>query len=115
MNDAEITIDQLKTLVESFVTERDWAQFHNPKNLSMALAIEAGELMDLFKWMTPAECEQKMSTDGIRSEAKDELADILIYAIAFANRNKIDITTAVRVKMEKNEKKYPADRFRGHF
>ena len=56
-----------------------------------------------------------MSKNGIRLEAKDELADILIYAIAFANRNKIDITTAVRVKMEKNEKKYPADRFRGHF
>ena len=115
MNDAEITIDQLKTLVESFVAERDWAQFHNPKNLSMALAIEASELMDLFKWMAPDQCERNMSKNGIRSEAKDELADILIYAIAFANRNKIDITTAVRVKMEKNEKKYPADRFRGHF
>ena len=115
MKDAEITIDQLKALVESFVAERDWAQFHNPKNLSMALAIEAGELMDLFKWMTPAECEQKMFTDGIRSEAKDELADVLIYAIAFANRNEIDISGAVRVKLEKNKQKYPADKFRGHF
>ena len=115
MNDAEITIDQLKTLVESFVAERDWAQFHNPKNLSMALAIEASELMDLFNWMAADLCEKYMSINGIWSEAKDELADILIYAIAFANRNKIDITTAVRVKMEKNEKKYPADRFRGHF
>ena len=115
MKDAEITLDQLKALVESFVAERDWAQFHNPKNLSMALAIEAGELMDLFKWMTPTECEQKMSTNGIRSEAKDELADVLIYAIAFANRNEIDISGAVRVKLEKNKQKYPADKFRGHF
>ena len=115
MKDAEITLDQLKALVESFVAERDWAQFHNPKNLSMALAIEAGELMDLFKWMTPAECEQKMSTDGIRLEAKDELADVLIYAIAFANRNEIDISVAVRDKLEKNKQKYPIDKFRGHF
>ena len=115
MKDAEITLDQLKALVESFVAERDWAQFHNPKNLSMALAIEAGELMDLFKWMTPAECEQKMSTDGIRSEAKDVLADVLIYAIAFANRNEIDISGAVRDKLEKNKQKYPIDKFRGLF
>ena len=115
MDDTNTTITDLKHFVEDFVQERDWSQFHNAKNLSMALAIEAGELMDIFKWNTALECDEKMSGKSSRQEAIDELADVLIYAIAFANRNDINISNAINQKMIKNRKKYPADKFKGHF
>ena len=115
MDDTNTTITDLKTFVEDFVQERDWSQFHNAKNLSMALAIEAGELMDIFKWNTATECNTMMSEEISRKEAVDELADVLIYAIAFANRNDINIANAIAQKMVKNRKKYPADKFKGHF
>ena len=108
------TVQDLKTVVEDFVEERDWAQFHSPKNLSMALAIEASELMDLFKWKTVEEAQEEMK-DKLLEDATDELADIMIYAIAFANRNGIDIAKAVTSKTEKNKAKYPADKFKGRF
>ena len=112
--DNTTTVQDLKTVVEDFVEERDWAQFHSPKNLSMALAIEASELMDLFKWKTVEEAQEEMK-DKLLEDATDELADIMIYAIAFANRNGIDIAKAVTSKTEKNKVKYPADKFKGRF
>jgi len=115
MNDRSTTITELKKIVEDFVNERDWSQFHSPKNISMALAIEASELMDIFKWDTERDSKVKMSEGISRQEAIDELADIIIYAIAFANRNNIDISSAIEQKMKKNEKKYPVDQYKGHF
>ena len=112
--DNTTTVQDLKTVVEDFVEERDWAQFHSPKNLSMALAIEASELMDLFKWKTVEEAQEEMK-DKLLEDATDELADIMIYSIAFANRNGIDIAKAVISKTEKNKAKYPADKFKGKF
>jgi len=91
MNDKKTTVDNLKVFVKDFVDERDWSQFHNPKNISMALAIEASELMDIFKWDSNDESEKKMSVDISRQDAIDELADVIIYSIAFANKNGIDI------------------------
>ena len=115
MNDRSTTITELKKIVEDFVNERDWSQFHNPKNLSMALAIEASELMDIFKWNTIQECEIMMSEKNTRQDATDELADIMIYALAFSNRNNINISSAIEKKMIKNRKKYPIEKFKGHF
>ena len=115
MIDKETTLDTLKNFVENFVKERDWSQFHSPKNISMALAIEASELMDIFKWDREKDSKEKMFKGISRQEAIDELADILIYAIAFANRNNIDISSAIEQKMRKNEKKYPVDKYKGHF
>jgi NTP pyrophosphatase (non-canonical NTP hydrolase) len=112
--DDTTTVQDLKTVVEDFVEERDWAQFHSPKNLSMALAVEASELMDLFKWKTVEEAQEEMK-DKLLEDAADELADIMIYSIAFANRNGIDIAKAVTSKTEKNKAKYPADKFKGRF
>jgi len=115
MNDKKTTLDILKGFVEHFVSERDWSQFHSPKNISMALAIEASELMDLFKWDTEKDSNEKMSKGISRQKATDELADIMIYAIAFANRNNIDITSAIEHKMIKNKRKYPVDQYKGRF
>jgi len=115
MIDKDNTINSLKNIVQKFVDEREWSQFHNAKNLSMALAIEASELMDIFKWDTSKSCEQKMSNKELREDAIDELADIIIYAIAFANKNNIDISEAVSKKMIKNRIKYPMAKFKGNF
>jgi NTP pyrophosphatase (non-canonical NTP hydrolase) len=71
--------------------------------------------MDIFKWDTPKSCEQNMSNKESRQDAIDELADIIIYAIAFANKNNIDISKAVSKKMIKNRIKYPTDKFKGNF
>ncbi len=101
--DYSTTISELKGLVEQFVKERDWEQFHSPKNLSMAIAVEAAELMDLFKWQTPEESIKKMSKEP--SAAAEEIADVVIYCLAFANRNKIDLSEAVSRKITELLKK----------
>ena len=81
----------------------------------MALAIEAGELMDIFKWNSTQECDDMMSEKNTKQDATDELADIMIYALAFSNRNNINISSAIEKKMIKNRKKYPTEKFKGHF
>ena len=112
--DDKTTVQQLKQEIEDFVNERDWAQFHSPKNLAMALAVEAAELMDLFKWFTLDESREQIK-ESLRADVADELADIMIYAMAFANRQDLDIAAAVTEKMMKNRVKYPAEKFQGHF
>jgi dCTP diphosphatase len=115
MIDKDTTVNTLKSVVREFVDEREWSQFHSAKNLSMALSIEASELMDIFKWETAEKCDRKMSNVVSRQEAIDELADVIIYAIAFANKNNIDISAAIAQKMIKNRNKYPTDKFKGNF
>ncbi|MFW6170519.1 MAG: nucleotide pyrophosphohydrolase [Planctomycetota bacterium] len=107
MSDQDVTVATLRKLVEHFVDQRDWHQFHAPKNLSMALAIEAAELMEHFQWIT-ADASRRIGEDARkRSAVSDELADIVCYALAIANELSIDIDTAMRDKMKKNEEKYP--------
>lgn len=111
--DQTTTISDLKALVEKFVDQRDWVQFHSPKNLAMALAVEASELMDLFKWHTEQESIEAMQRTMIKRAAAYEIADVMIYCLAFANRNGIDVAQAVRSKVARNRRKYPAREFRG--
>ena len=115
MSDNKTTINELKSIVESFVDERDWKQFHSPKNLAMSLSVEAAELMELFQWLSLDQAREVMKAGETRQIAIAEIADILIYTLAFCNRNNIDITDAVKKKMEKNIQKYPVDKFKGHF
>ena len=115
MSDNKTTIDELKLIVESFVDERDWKQFHSPKNLAMSLAVEVAELMELFQWLSLDQAREVMTASDIRKNAIDEIDDIVIYTLAFCNRNNIDIADSIRKKMEKNIQKYPADKFKGHF
>lgn len=115
MNDSDTSIGTLRDLVRQFVDERDWSQFHAPKNLSMALAIEAAELMEHFQWVTPTASRQ-VGADAQRFRAvREELADVVCYALAIANELDIDVATAVQQKMCKNEQKYPIDEFRGRY
>lgn len=115
MSDKETIIDELKSLIESFVDEREWKQFHSPKNISMSISIEAAELMELFQWLSLDEAKEVMKSGDIRDNAIDEIADVMIYAIAFCNRNNIDISDAIKQKMKKNRKKYPTESYKGHF
>ena len=115
MSDNQISIEELKFIVEKFVNERDWEKFHSPKNLSMSISIEASELMELFQWLTFNESKEKMKEGKLRKNAIDEIADVMIYAISFCNRNNIDISDAIVQKMKKNEKKYPANEFKERF
>jgi dCTP diphosphatase len=110
MPDATTTISQLRELVEQFVAERNWHQFHAPKNLAMALAIEAAELMEHFQWES-VEQSRRAGADGERREGiADELADVTCYVLAMANALDIDLSAAVRDKMVKNRTKYPVDK-----
>ena len=115
MADNRETVADLRQLVDRFVQERNWSQFHNPKNLSMALAIEAAELMEHFQWLDLDE-SRAVAQDAERVAAvAEELADVLCYALALANELKLDVADSVRAKMIKNAEKYPADEFRGRW
>lgn len=115
MSDEKTTIDELKQLVEQFVHDRDWHQFHTPKNLSMALAIEAAELMEHFQWLDLEQSRAVARDADKRGAVAEELADVVCYALAMANELGIDVSDALRDKMTKNALKYPADEYRGRW
>jgi NTP pyrophosphatase (non-canonical NTP hydrolase) len=113
--DAQTTVAQLKKLIADFVAERDWSQFHSPKNVSMALAIEVAELMEHFQWLS-TEASRRITDDPDKlSEVAEELADVVGYSFALANELGIDISSAMHSKMIKNAQKYPSDQYRGRF
>lgn len=114
LNDSSTTVAELKARILAFVRERDWEQFHAPKNLSMALAAEAGELMEHFLWAESAASREIVHKDPARrKKIEEELADVIIYALEFANATGIDVAAAIESKMEANGKKYPVEKARG--
>jgi NTP pyrophosphatase (non-canonical NTP hydrolase) len=114
-SDATTTVAELRQLVADFVAERDWSQFHSPKNVSMALAIEVAELMEHFQWLT-TEASRKLADDPQKlAEVGEELADVVGYSFALANELGLDLSAAIRAKMIKNAQKYPAQEFRGRY
>ncbi len=115
MSDDQTTIAQLRQLVDRFVEERDWHQFHTPKNLSIALAIEAAELMEHFQWLDPQESCAVAHDEAKRAAAGEELADVVCYALAMANELGLDLSQTLADKMAKNARKYPADEYRGRW
>jgi len=115
MSDATTTIDELKQLVRRFVAERDWEQFHSPKNLSMALAIEAAELMEHFQWIDLAASRAIADEPEKLAAVGEELADVLAYSLALADELGLDLADAVRAKMVKNAQKYPVAEYRGRY
>lgn len=113
LNDSAATLAELKSRILAFARERDWEQFHAPKNLSMALAAEAAELMEHFLWITPEESRSVARDPLKRDRIAEELADVLIYALEFANATGLDVAGAIEAKMAANAKKYPVERARG--
>ena len=111
--DSRTTVSQLKERVLAFARKRDWEQFHAPKNLSMALAAEAAELMEHFLWASPEESRKVASDPAKRARIAEELADIVIYSLEFANATGLDLSAAIAEKMEANARKYPVEKARG--
>lgn len=104
-------LTSLQARIRDFVNQRDWSQYHSPKNLSMALSVEAAELVEIFQWLTE---QQSQQLDGEkRQQAADELADIFYYLLRIADVMDIDLVQALGNKMQKNQQKYPADQVRG--
>lgn len=101
--DNTTTIQELKDKVNKFVEERDWKKFHNPKNLSMSIAIEASELMEIFQWLTPKESWDIINTKE-NIHLKEELSDVIIYCLSLANQLDIDIASAIEDKIIKMDK-----------
>jgi dCTP diphosphatase len=113
--DAHTTLDALRQAVASFVDARDWRPFHSPKNLAMSIAIEAAELMEHFQWLTTEEAQAAAQNPAERAAVADELADILIYCLSLSNALDLDVSSAVMHKLQANERRYPAEEFRGRF
>ena len=109
------TVGALRDAVASFVDAREWRPFHGPKNLSMSIAIEAAELMERFQWLTTEEAQQAVSDPTERAAIADELADIIIYCLSLSNALDLDVSASVMDKLSTNERRYPANEFRGRF
>lgn len=103
----------LAQALESFANERDWAQFHSPKNLVMALTGEVGELNELFQWLTEQQSKDLANNPEGKRRVAEELADVLFYLVRTASVMGIDLNQAAVEKLALNEQKYPADKVRG--
>ena len=115
MPDDTVTVAHLRRLIADFVAQREWQRYHDGKNLSMSLAIEAAELMEHFQWARSEELPELLKDAARRAEIVDEVADIACYLLALANALGIDLSEAVAAKVAKNARKYPAEQFRGRY
>jgi NTP pyrophosphatase (non-canonical NTP hydrolase) len=104
-------IESLRRRLRAFADARDWDQFHSPKNLAMALIVEAGELVEHFQWLT--ESASATLPEEKRAEVALELADVLLYLVMLADKLGVDLADAARRKIDLNERRYPADQVRG--
>jgi dCTP diphosphatase len=104
MNDDKTTVDELKGIVDRFVSERQWEQFHKPKNLAMSIAIEAAELMEHFQWIGSDQPIEQVDND---SPIAQEIADVLAYTLRIATVLGVDLSQALELKMVRNRLKYP--------
>ena len=102
---------RIRDALRSFAARRDWDQFHSPKNLATALAVEAAELLEPFQWLTDEQSRNLPA--GTRLAVEEELADVLLYLVRLADRLGVDLDQAAAAKITRNEEKYPVDKSRG--
>ena len=113
--DKNTNIQKLKDALIKFRDARDWAKFHDPKNLAEAISIEAGELQEHFLWKDKKDVIKKLKEDkDFRTEVGEELADVIIFCINFANSANMDIASLVLDKIDKSNKKYPVEKAKGN-
>lgn len=108
-----IDIPKIHNRIDEFISERDWDQFHSIKNLSMALSVEASELLEIFQWMKEEDSNKVSSAPVVKAKVEEELADIFVYLLRIAYKVNIDLENVVLDKIQKNSEKYPADKVRG--
>jgi dCTP diphosphatase len=112
----DVSIAAIQKAVRHFRDARDWRQFHSPKNLSMSIAIEAAELMEHFQWLTTEEAAALVQEDTrARQAITEELADVLIYCLSLADILACDVAEIIFDKLDKNDRKYPKEEYRGRF
>lgn len=109
-----LDITLLAAAIDAFAAERDWAQFHSPKNLAMALTGEVGELVEIFQWMTEEQSRRASDDPQTAAHLGQELADVLIYLVRLADVAGVDLNAAVRDKLASNAQRYPVEASRGH-
>lgn len=108
-----IDVEMISKKLAAFVAERDWDQFHSPKNLAMALSVEASELVEIFQWMTEDQSRKISQDETRRQQLADEIADVFVYLLRIASKADIDIHDATLAKLVKNAKKYPVEKAKG--
>ncbi|MBO2834011.1 nucleotide pyrophosphohydrolase [Pseudomonas aeruginosa] len=107
-----VDVGQLAAALERFAAERNWAQFHSPKNLVMALTGEVGELSEIFQWMDEEQSKDAARHPDTAQAVQDELADVLMYLVRLASVLGVDLDVAARQKLEQNNRKYPVEKAR---
>ncbi|UTN88331.1 nucleotide pyrophosphohydrolase [Pseudomonas aeruginosa] len=107
-----VDVRQLAAALERFAAERNWAQFHSPKNLVMALTGEVGELSEIFQWMDEEQSKDAARHPDTAQAVQDELADVLMYLVRLASVLGVDLDAAARQKLEQNNRKYPVEKAR---
>jgi NTP pyrophosphatase (non-canonical NTP hydrolase) len=115
MPDATTTVKTLREAFGKFVAARDWDQFHSPKNLAMALSVEAAELLEHFLWVDNDASRRLVQDPKKREQVADEMADVAGCLLALSNSLGIDLSDAILHKLAKNETKYPVERSRGRY
>jgi NTP pyrophosphatase (non-canonical NTP hydrolase) len=115
MSDQTTVVAALREAMARFVAEREWQPFHSPKNLAMALAVEAAELMEHFLWIDNDASRAEVRDPAKRDEVADEIADVMCLLCALCNALDMDLSEAMRQKMEKNVRKYPVEKCRGKY
>jgi NTP pyrophosphatase (non-canonical NTP hydrolase) len=115
MPDPTTTVAQMRDWMQGFVAERDWEQFHSPKNLVMGLSVEVAELMEHYLWVENDTSRRLADDPAKRVEIADELADVTCYLLALCNTLALDLSDAVAAKLVKTGQKYPVERCRGRY
>lgn len=113
MSDSTATITELKGLVKKFCEDRDWDQYHNPKDLAIGISTESAELLDLFRFKSEKEVASMLSDTKKREIIGEELADVLYFVLRFAQKNKFDLSGELSRKIRKNNERYPVEKAKG--
>lgn len=111
--DRNATIENLIQKVKAFCEERDWDQFHNPKDLAIGISTEANELLDIFRFKSTVQMEDLFREKTSRDHIAEEVADVLFFVLRFAQMNGLDLEECLDMKLEKNNRKYPVEKYKG--
>jgi NTP pyrophosphatase (non-canonical NTP hydrolase) len=113
MNDSSTPIQELKDKIREFCKEREWGEFHGPKDLAIGAVTESSELLEIFRFQSEAQCEQMLRDPVARQNIADEMADVLFFLARMSEKYEFDLSRAFEEKLEKTAKKYPVDKSKG--
>ena len=109
-----LNIEDIQKKLQKFASDRDWDQYHSPKNLAMALTVEASELMEIFQWLTDEESRQLANSPEQMAAVKEEIADVFLYLLRLSDKLNVDVGAAIEEKLKTNADKYPVELAKGN-